>query len=147
MSKKRGLIIDLDGTLCNNEHRHHVYMQKPRDWDKINSLAEFDLANEWCMEIIHKFQEAGYRIVFLTGRGEDAREITEKWLSKHVPVYDKLLMRAKRDYREDTEVKEEIYRAEIEPFYDILFCVDDRRPVVDMWRKIGLTCLQCADNH
>ena len=28
---------------------------------------------------------------------------------------------------------------------DILFVVDDRQKVVDMWREEGLTCLQCAD--
>ena len=27
----------------------------------------------------------------------------------------------------------------------ILFTVDDRQKVVDMWREEGLTCLQCAD--
>lgn len=56
-------------------------------------------------------------------------------------------MRKTGDYRKDCIVKEEIYRKDIEPIYDILFCVDDRKQVVDAWRELGLTCLQCAEGN
>ena len=31
--------------------------------------------------------------------------------------------------------------------YRVLFVLDDRNQVVDMWRDIGLTCLQVADGN
>jgi hypothetical protein len=30
---------------------------------------------------------------------------------------------------------------------DILFAVDDRQQVVDMWRRNGITCLQCDEGQ
>lgn len=56
-------------------------------------------------------------------------------------------MRKDGDFRKDSIVKEEIYREWIEPFHEVLFCIDDRKQVVDMWRSIGLTCLQCAEGN
>jgi hypothetical protein len=53
-------------------------------------------------------------------------------------------MRKYGDYRKDYVVKREIYEQLIAPDYDILCVLDDRNSVVDMWREIGLTCLQVA---
>ncbi len=52
-----------------------------------------------------------------------------------------LIMRKSGDFRSDVIIKPEL----IKPFADkieILF--DDRDGVVDMWRKMGYTCLQVA---
>jgi hypothetical protein len=57
-------------------------------------------------------------------------------------------MRKEHDFRSDQAVKKEIYQRDIEPLYEIIFCVDDRQRVVDAWRDLGLICLQCAPgNH
>jgi hypothetical protein len=53
-------------------------------------------------------------------------------------------MRKYGDFRQDSIVKQEIYEQLIAPDYDILCVLDDRQQVVDMWREIGLTCLQVA---
>lgn len=54
-----------------------------------------------------------------------------------------LCMRASLDYRKDFEVKKEIFENKIRDFFQVLFVVDDRQQVVDMWRNLGLVCLQC----
>lgn len=36
-------------------------------------------------------------------------------------------------------------RKNIKDKYDVLFAIDDRSSVVDMWRDLGLVCLQCAE--
>ncbi len=54
-------------------------------------------------------------------------------------------MRPSKDYRPDTEIKEEIYNNEIKDKYNVLFCVDDRACVVKQWRKMGIVCLQCDE--
>ena len=54
-------------------------------------------------------------------------------------------MRQDDDYRFDEIIKEEIYTNNIKDNFKVLFVLDDRTKVVNMWRKIGLTCLQ-VDN-
>jgi len=53
-------------------------------------------------------------------------------------------MRPTGDNRKDAIVKREIFDREIRDRYRILFVLDDRNQVVDMWRELGLTCLQVA---
>ena len=40
-----------------------------------------------------------------------------------------------------------MYRELIEPFADVIFAVDDRDIVVQMWRDNAITCLDIAGNH
>ncbi len=148
--KRRAIIVDLDATLCAVEWRQHLYDSPSRDWSKINAAAEFDQPNEWCLEILRLFAMQNYKIIFLTGRAasKDSKLVTEKWLMTHVgPGVDyQLFMRPARDKRQDTTVKLEIYNNEIAPTYEVLFAIDDRQTVVQMWRDIGVTCLDCASN-
>lgn len=39
------------------------------------------------------------------------------------------------------------HKMEVKGKYDVLFCVDDRKQVTDMWRRNGLICLQCAEGN
>jgi len=52
------------------------------------------------------------------------------------------LLRKDKDRRSDTEVKRELL-ATLDKS-KILFVVEDRSRVVEMWRSEGLVCLQCA---
>lgn len=56
-------------------------------------------------------------------------------------------MRKNDDYRQDAVIKEEIYNLYIQPKFDVLFCIDDRKQVVDAWRNLGLVCLQCDEGQ
>ena len=147
--KRRAIIVDLDGTLCNNTHRQHLYDKEHKDWKLINEESKYDLVNNWCLEIVNLFSLNGYKIIFLTGRSAHAWDVTEDWLNRNVgPGVDwMLLMREKKDKRPDTDSKTEIFVNEIAPFYDVLFAIDDRKPVVDMWRNMNIPCLDCASNH
>ncbi len=51
-------------------------------------------------------------------------------------------LRKDNDRRSDTEVKRELL-ATLDKS-KILFVVEDRSRVVEMWRSEGLVCLQCA---
>jgi uncharacterized HAD superfamily protein len=148
--KTRAIIVDIDGTLANVEHRR-VYLDKtPKDWKAYNSAMAADTLNEWCRDLIHAVHmECGYDIIYVTGRHEEFREVTEKWLKDQDTSTGELWMRPDGDYRQDTIVKKEIYEKNIKPRYDgkIKFVIDDRKQVVDMWRSLGLVCLQCADGN
>jgi hypothetical protein len=54
-------------------------------------------------------------------------------------------MRADKDFRADHIVKEEMLSFLRSSGNEILFVVDDRQQVVDMWRRNGVICLQCDE--
>jgi FMN phosphatase YigB (HAD superfamily) len=142
--KEKAIIVDLDGTLCDVEHRvHHVQGEK-KNWKKFFDLMVHDDLNHWCFELMAAMALRNYKILFVTGRDEAYRDPTEEWLKRHAVAYEHLFMRAAIDYRPDSDVKEEIYRELIEKKYQVLFVVDDRKSVVERWREMGLVCLQCA---
>lgn len=141
--KQKAIIVDLDGTLSNTRHRKHFVEQEEKDWKSFYAGITEDLPHEWCLELIKGMKSQGIQILFVSGRPSDYRKATEMWLTFHAPEYEGLFMRAKGDMRLDSIIKAEIYKNEIEPNYEILFCVDDRQQVVDAWRELGLTCLQC----
>ncbi len=142
--KTQAIIVDIDGTLANVEHRLHLWPKHKKQFLSNEEIAK-DGVNEWCSEILCAFRNPGIHTIFCSGRKESARETTVDWFIRNKLQYPhKLLMRADGDYRADTIVKREIYERDIEPFYEIMFVIDDRASVVEMWRELGLTCLQCA---
>lgn len=146
-AKSPAIIVDLDGTLCDVEHRVHHVQGNKKNWKAFNELMVHDELNHWCFELMDAMSAKGYKILFVTGRGEAYRAPTEAWLLKHKVHFAHLYMRALPDYREDSDVKEEIYRNMIEPNYQVLFVIDDRKSVVDRWRELDLICLQCAPGN
>jgi hypothetical protein len=143
--KIKGIIVDLDGTLCNSDHRKHFV--DAGNWKSFYENLIHDEPHEWCLEIIKAVK---WDFIFVSGRPEKYRNLTEQWFENKTDInigfYD-LFMRKDGDFRKDSIIKEEIYRGYIEPKYEIMFCIDDRKQVVDMWRSIGLTCLQCAEGN
>lgn len=148
---KPALIIDLDGTACNAKHRlHHV--EKPRgqrDWKTFFSLAHLDHPNEWCLEIIKRFVN-DHVILFITSRGESDRTMTQQWIWTHLGLdvgpnlHAELHMRAHGDGRQnDTLVKREIYEREVAPRFKVLFAIDDKKGVCNLWREYGIAALHC----
>lgn len=54
-------------------------------------------------------------------------------------------MRKSGDMRKDSIVKREMFDEHIRGRYNVNFVLDDRNQVVELWRSMGLTCLQVAD--
>jgi hypothetical protein len=53
----------------------------------------------------------------------------------------------KPDHRPAHEVKKEIYHREIKGKYDVLFCLDDDPKCVQMYRDLGLRCLDVGRKY
>lgn len=140
------VIVDLDGTLANCDHRRHHVEGDKKDWDAFYEAMENDFVNRWC-EKLCQILRSHYFIYFVTGRPEKYRKITECWIEKQLGwgMGYVLMMRPNGNFEQDAVIKERIYREQIEPLHQVMFCIDDRKQVVDMWRRIGLTCLQCAE--
>jgi hypothetical protein len=56
-------------------------------------------------------------------------------------------MRAESDFRKDSIVKKELFDNHIKNKYFIEYVLDDRNQVVDMWRDMGLKCLQVQEGN
>jgi hypothetical protein len=147
--KPKVIIVDIDGTFTDCSHRRHFLEGDKPDWKSFNESCVSDTVNEWAKCLIRNMLNDTIP-VFVSGRMEEFREITENLLEEHLYLgYEgyqcHLFMRPNGDFRPDIELKKEIYDTYIKDEYDVLLVVDDRPSVCRMWRSLGLTVLQCDD--
>lgn len=146
--KEKVIICDLDGTLCDVEHRRH-HVRKPtgekKNWAAFFADIPKDPINQWCSDIIFNFSEQGIQTVFCSGRDDNQRKMTVEWLERHGFKTQSLYMRDRHDSRQDSIVKENILDFELLTRYVPYFMIDDRKQVVDMWRRRGFVCLACDE--
>lgn len=150
--KSKAVIFDIDGTLTDTSHRQHFMQGKKKDHKSFHDAAEDDPPIQPVVDLCKMHLRDYSFVFFVTGRPERIREQTLSWLSKHLglPVLslDSLLyMRKDKDHREDPVFKAEVYEKYIKPNYDVQFVVEDRTMCVEMWRDLGLVCLQCAPGN
>lgn len=139
------IIFDIDGTLANITHRRYHVEKKPTDWPAFQKLAHLDTCFEPVAVVARSMGSMAHRIILCSGRIEEERPLTERWLLKYQIPYIALYMRASKDYRADDVIKEEILaRMRADGFRpELVF--DDRDRVVAMWRRNGIICAQVAE--
>jgi len=144
LSDKQTILFDIDGTLACIDHRRiHLEQDKP-DWKMFNALMGDDTPNHAIVNLYKTLWASNaYDIIIVTGRNEEYRKITETWFIWNDIPFTQILMRADKDNRADHIIKEEILDNLLSEGKEIAFTVDDRQQVVDMWRRRGITCLQC----
>lgn len=144
-SLPHAIIVDIDGTVALKGER------SPFDWGNVHK----DTPNEPVVRMVESLASTTEtEWLFVSGRDEVCRDETIAWLQQYLPHAAgvvgttpkcKLWMRPKQDMRKDVVVKREIYDQHIAGKYYVTFVLDDRNQVVEMWRELGLTCLQVAD--
>lgn len=131
----RAIVVDLDGTLCLHNGRN------PYD----ESGIPLDTPDPAVLAVVHAFHRDGFQILFTSGRRERTRDANQQWLARHVPdIPYRLFLRPDGDGRDDALVKFEMYRDHLHDRYAIIAVFDDRDRVVNMWRSVGLKCMQVA---
>lgn len=138
------IICDLDGTLCNINHRLHYVTNSKKDWKSFFKEIPNDTINQWCSDIISSISKDGFKTIFCSGRDENQRKLTQDWLNLNGFIDNELYMRNRQDFRSDDIIKEIILDFELLTKYQPYFIIDDRSRVVNMWRRRGFVCLQCA---
>jgi hypothetical protein len=143
------VICDIDGTIANCEHRKHYVTERPKNHEAFYAGVKEDKPIWSIISLVHTllaYEGSKTELVFVTGRPERCRADTVEWLRQaHLYPSDyTLLMRKDKDYRQDYIVKQEILDTHIDKAR-VWLVLDDRKQVVDMWRRNGLTCLQVAD--
>lgn len=130
------IIVDIDGTLA------HMKDRSPFDWQRVGE----DECDDIIKGIVNAYDNLG-TIIVMSGRDGSCRDITIKWLEDKNIKYDSLIMRGEGDFRKDSIVKRELFDNHIKGKYYIEYVLDDRNQVVDMWRDMGLKCLQVAPGN
>lgn len=141
------LFCDIDGTIADLTHRRKFVASKPKNWAAFEASMSEDKPIEWVIDLVCMFWSRGATVVLMTGRGKQNMEVTKQWLNDHDVPYDYLYMREEGDYRKDSIVKKELYeRAKVDLYgEDPDLILDDRTQVVNMWRDLGLKCIQVAE--
>jgi len=150
MNKKTTVIFDLDGTLALIDKRREI-AKKPNG--KINfdifydpQYIELDEPNSFVIELAKMYKRDGYEIVIVSGRSDRTKEATERWLEKYGILYDRMIMRKRKNFTPDNELKERWLEKYLDRD-DIRVVVDDRQRVVDMWRRNGLNVFQVENGN
>ncbi|BAV39374.1 Pnk [Tenacibaculum phage pT24] len=150
--KDNCIIFDLDGTLAHNNCG--------RRFNDMTRTGEDSYHNDICsiLELISRGRndntyktmlnrQKNPRIIFCSGRSEQAKEDTLNWISKIYNVHTSdLYMREDGDKREDWKVKQEMW-AKLEENYNIIAMFDDRSQVVRRARALGYRVLQVSQNN
>jgi beta-phosphoglucomutase-like phosphatase (HAD superfamily) len=143
-SRRRALVVDMDGTLASSEWRVHHLRGGRKDWQAFFAAMHRDAPVPWVVELLRADHGDAARLV-VTGRPGEYRGACEQWLAQHGVPYDELHLRPRGDRRPDTVVKREIHDRDLAPRFDISFVVDDRPGVVEMWRDLGYHVVAAVD--
>ena len=163
------IIFDLDGTLALIEHRRHFVEGAKKDWPAFFRACVDDAPNRPVIRIFNALRNTrADHIEIWSGRSGLVADQTLEWLNRHTsgffcsyqyewtwptggrvlgntPVY----MRRNGDHTPDDNLKEgwldRALAAGFRPNEITVF--DDRKKVVDMWRRRGVTCLQVAEGN
>lgn len=87
------ICVDLDSTLCDTSHRHHLVddERENTDWVAYSLACAADAPIEGACRLV-RLLARNHRIVLLSSRDEQARGLTETWLAAQDVPYDELIL-------------------------------------------------------
>jgi len=137
MNKKDCIIVDLEGTLSNCEHRIHHY--KNKDYNKWNELFREDTVYESIVEIINRYKVNGVQIILCTAKSVKYIPDVLFWLQKQEILFliNHFYFRISGDKRPSVEVKKGMLEKIIEKF-NVLVAYDDRKDICHMYYNEGI---------
>jgi hypothetical protein len=139
-------IWDLDGTLSNCDHRRHFVRTQPPNWQAFNGSCFADEPHADIVWLNTLFSTQGICLV-ASGRSDDHKEATIKWLNANGVKFEQLYMRKAGDMRSDYVIKKEILEQIRKEYGEPYMAIDDRDQVCQMWRDNGIRCLQVAEGN
>lgn len=142
---KKYIICDLDGTLCNHDHR--LYLAWSNEWNEYNDGCVTDPVNNIVRDFLayNLFKNRDMSIIFLTERTENFYFETSAWLSAFFDLEREnhiLIMRKVGDYAPAPEFKKAAflnYASETHISVDQIYCaIDDDERCVEMFKALGI---------
>ena len=141
-AKPKAMIVDLDQTLIDN------WTCRPAlaDLSTYHSLSLDCAPRRSIITLCEQAVSSGIVLVILTNRTEDARGITERWLSKHMTLpYVGPIMAPERSVA--VEWKKRAYHQIISPDFEVVSAVDDLLAVSEMWHRLGIESYWIDPEH
>ena len=132
-------VVDVDGVVADVRHRLHHVSERPKDWGAFFAAAADDQLLVEGAETVRRLAEV-YDIVYLSGRPERLREVTERWFRYHGLPPGPLLLRPAVDHRPARFFKVEVLRRLAET-RTVVVLVDDDPRVLDEARLAGFDVL------
>jgi ribonuclease J len=92
------ICVDLDSTLCDTSHRHGLIAEEREltDWVAYSMACADDVPVEGVVRLVQMLS-THYRIVVVSARDSQARELTETWLTQHGVPFDELILGGRGD--------------------------------------------------
>lgn len=148
--KRSCVVMDIDGTLANADHRLHLLPKNHPDvnpeiaWRRFYEAAINDVPNHEIVALSNAMASVAPVYIF-TDRSYRDHKMTRDWLDMNDIQFDLLVMRQDGDHRPDFVVKAEMLQQLRAEGYEPLFAVDDRKGVTKMFRDAGVRCLQVCE--
>ncbi|MBW0116178.1 phosphatase domain-containing protein [Pseudonocardia abyssalis] len=128
-------VFDVDGVLADVTHRLHHLRARPQRWERFFTAADRDpLLVEGADRL--RAALADHEVLYLTGRPERTRRLTERWLAKHDLPTGPLIMRDDHDSRPARWMKREVLRR-LSASREIVSVLDDDPAVVAVLEADG----------
>ncbi len=128
-------VFDIDGVLADVRHRLHHLEASPQRWERFFQAADRDPV---LVEGADRLRAAlaDHDVIYLTGRPERTRLLTERWLARHDLPTGPLVMREDDDYRPARYLKRDVLRRLSEQ-REIISVLDDDPSVVHVLAADG----------
>ena len=130
----KAIIVDVDGTLA------HMQGRGPFEWARVRE----DRCNQTIKNVVNSYQG---NVIIFSGRDGCCKDDTIAWLKDNNIRFNEIYMRAEKNIEKDSVIKRRLFDDCIRGRYNIEYVLDDRNQVVEMWRGMGLTCLQVAEGN
>jgi phosphatidate phosphatase PAH1 len=136
---KKAVLVDIDGTLVTVTGNWSMERNAQWEMDTVNASVL-----DGGIELLKKFKNEGYTLVFLTARGQTCKKYTEKKL-KEIGVWemvDSIWHRPLRwEGKKSSLYKEAMIRTLIKKGYEFEWAMDDEDANLQMMASFGMKVL------
>jgi hypothetical protein len=136
-------VVDIDGVLADVRHRlHHVTGgtgSRRKNWPAFFAAAADDALLDEGAHTVRSLAEV-YDVVYLSGRPERLRRVTEEWFRRHGLPEGPVLLRPEGDFRPSSVFKVQALR-ELARNRTVVVLVDDDERVLTAAREAGFDVL------
>lgn len=144
------VILDIDGTLANNDHRSHLVDGDQKNWDAFlqPELVRQDAVIATTQAAMKQFQQNGWEIVFLTGRNEGLRTATSEWIKEHYGIdtsEKNLMMRPLGDMNKPTDYKRRQLNSLVYRKHVAWLAIDDDPYMQIVYKEFGAITLHAPE--
>ena len=131
------VLCDIDGTIADNSHRQH-FLEGKKDWEGFFSNLDKDKPIFPIINLINDHYREGKKIIFLSGRSENYRNITSEWLKKYFNFDFLLVLRKSDDKRNKLITKRELFNSLNIENTEVYSIFENDIDLIKMWNEMKL---------